>query len=88
VPWRFVGKQVWVRERGSEVEIHYGSDRIAAHPTAQLRHEVITRREHHEGIPLGAAGNGKTLVHLQQSAPVVETRSLEAYESVATGGVQ
>ena len=88
VPWQFVGKQVWVRERGSEVEIHYGAERITTHPAAQRRYQVITQRQHHEGIPLGTAGNGKTLVHIQEGAPVVETRSLEAYESVAIGGVQ
>ena len=44
---------------------------------------------HHEGIPLGADNRGgKTLIHMQQSAPVVERRSLEAYEGLATGGVQ
>jgi hypothetical protein len=30
---------------------------------------------------------GKTLVHIQQSAPMVERRSLAAYESLA-GGAQ
>jgi len=88
VPWNFVGKQVWVRERGPDLEIHYGAERIATHPAAQHRYQVVTQREHHEGIPLGACGTGKTLVHIQQKAPVVETRSLEAYESVAMGGVQ
>jgi len=88
VPWSYAGKQVWVREQGQELEIRCGAERIAMHVPAQRQHQVITRQEHHEGIPLGAASGGKTLIHIQQSAPVVETRSLEAYESVATGGVQ
>jgi hypothetical protein len=59
------------------------------HTVSERRHQVITRREHCEDIPLGAAsGGGKTLIHIQQSAPVVERRSLEAYESIAAGGVQ
>lgn len=88
VPWRYAGKPVWVRERGQEVEIHYGAERIAVHAPAAGRHQVVTRSEHHAGIPLGASTTGKTLIHIQRSAPVVETRSLEAYESVATGGLQ
>jgi len=43
--------------------------------------------EHHDGIPLNATGrNGKTLVHIRATAPVVEIRPLAAYESVAAGG--
>jgi hypothetical protein len=42
--------------------------------------------EHHEGIPLGARQDRKTLVHLRQTAPEVEIRPLAAYESVAVGG--
>jgi transposase len=89
VPWRYAGQSVWVRQQGPEIEVHYGPERIAVHAPAERRHQVITRREHHEGLPLGAASSsGKTLIHMQQSAPVVERRSLEAYESLATGGVQ
>jgi hypothetical protein len=45
---------------------------------------VITIEEHHRGIPLGAAQrHRKILVHLQESAPMVETRSLAAYEALA-----
>ena len=32
-----------------------GPERIARHAQAERRHQVITRREHHEGIPLGGA---------------------------------
>jgi hypothetical protein len=47
---------------------------------------VIRKAEHHEGIPLGARQERKTLVHIRQTAPVVEIRPLAAYESVAAGG--
>jgi hypothetical protein len=47
---------------------------------------VVTRCEHHEGIPLGNKQTGKMLIHIQQSAPVVERRSLDAYESLGAGG--
>jgi hypothetical protein len=80
---------VWIRHQGLNIEVHYGAERIAVHSQAGQRHQVITRREHHEGIPLGAVSSGgKTLIHIQQNAPVVERRSLEAYESLAAGGVQ
>ena len=86
VPWLYAGKQVWVRERGEAVEVHYGRDRIAAHGQARHKHLVVTQPEHHRGIPLGARQEHKILVHIQDTAPVVEIRPLAAYESAAMGG--
>jgi hypothetical protein len=71
-------QEVWVREHGGEVEVHYGAERIALHAQAVNRHQVVTQNEHHQGIPLGSVRTGKTLIHIQQSAPVVEQRPLEA----------
>ena len=34
VPWSYVGKDVWVRERESTLEIHYGAARVATHERA------------------------------------------------------
>lgn len=85
VPWSFAGKQVWVRESGPDVEVHYGQERIAIHPQAMHKHGVITEPEHHRNIPLGARQEAKILIRIQDMAPVVETRSLAAYESVAGG---
>ncbi|HVP42931.1 MAG TPA: IS21 family transposase [Terriglobales bacterium] len=86
VPWSYAGKQVWVRERGSDVEVLYGQERIAVHGQARHRHAVVTQAEHHRGIPLGARHERKTLIHIQDTAPVVEIRPLAAYESAAAGG--
>src|SRR5947208_8127150 len=86
VPWRYAGKEVWVREQGRDVEVRCGAELIARHAPAVRRHQVVTRSEHHEGIPLGNKHTGKMLIHIQQSAPVVERRSLDAYESLAAGG--
>src|SRR5205814_9179910 len=70
-----------------EVEIRTGRERIAMHGKAQRKHSVLTFPPHHQGIPLGARrAEGKTLIHLRQSARVVEKRSLAAYERVASGG--
>jgi transposase len=87
VPWQYAGKEVWVREIADEVDVLDGRARIAAHARAQRKHEVVTFPLHHQGIPMGARrADGKILVHIRQSAPVVEKRSLLAYESAANGG--
>jgi transposase len=88
VPWQYAGKDVWVRQQGGNVEVRYGAERIAWHAQAGTRHQLVTQKEHHHGIPTGGSRSGKTLVHIQQSAPVVEQRSLDSYESLATGGAQ
>ena len=88
VPWIYAGKQVWVRDQSGEVEVHYGDERIAVHGQARRKHAVITQPEHHRGIPLGARREGKILVRIQDTAPVVEIRPLAAYESAAMGGAR
>jgi hypothetical protein len=80
---------VWVREQGNSVEVHYGGERIAVHQRATSRHQVITEHVHHQAIPLGAThGGDKILIRLRETAPTVEARPLEAYESVAMGGAR
>ena len=78
-------RRVWVRNHGRYVEVRYGIERIAVHAQAVRHHQVVTQNEHHAGIPLGNRQNGKTLIHIAQSAPVVELRPLAAYESLAGG---
>jgi transposase len=87
VPWQFAGREVWVRDdSGGQVEVHYGKDRIASHATVAGRHRTVTQPEHHRNIPLSTiGGERKTLIHLRQTAPVVEIRPLAVYESVAGG---
>jgi hypothetical protein len=87
VPWQYAGQEVWVQEIAGEVDIRTGRERIAMHGKAQRKHSVLTFPPHHQGIPLGARrAEGKILIHLRQSAPEVEKRSLAAYERVANGG--
>lgn len=86
VPWLYAGRPVWVREDGPDVEVHYGRERIAVHARAERKHQVVTQTEHHRGIPLSARRQVKTLVQIQETAPVVDIRPLAAYESVAAGG--
>jgi len=78
-----------VREHDGAVEVRYGAERFAMHTAAAKRHQLVTQQEHHQGIPLGGnSRSGKTLIHIQQSAPLVEQRSLDSYESLAMGGVR
>ena len=88
VPWKYAGKEVWVRDSGRDVEVRHSSERIAVHAQAMRRHQIITLSEHHEGIPTANKQGGKTLIQIQQSAPAVEQRSLAAYDSLAEGGTQ
>lgn len=87
VPWQYAGKEVWVRDReGGMVEIRYGARPIAHHALAPRKHLVMRNEAHHAGIPLGASQPRKTLIHLRDTAPVVEIRPLAAYEMAASGG--
>jgi len=87
VPWQYAGKEVWVRPvQDGTVEIRYGAQHIAQHLEAERKHQVMRQHDHHAGIPLGARQPAKTLLHLRETAPVVEIRSLTAYESVAASG--
>jgi len=86
VPWGYAGKEVWVRDHGPSVEIRYSAERIAVHAPATRRHQIVTLNHHHIGIPPQSRQNAKTLIHIAQSAPVVEHRPLAAYESLACGG--
>ena len=86
VPWQYAGRDVWVREKAEQIEIHCGSEKIAVHDRV-ARHRVVTNADHHRGIPLGGdRHSGKTVVQIRSSAPMVETRPLAAYESIAMGG--
>jgi hypothetical protein len=89
VPWQYAGKEVWVRpQQDGTVEVRYGGQRIAQHLEAEGKHQVMQQHDHHAGIPFGSRQPAKTLIHLRETAPTVEIRSLAAYESVAMGGAQ
>jgi transposase len=88
VPWQYAGKEVWVREQSDAVEVRYSAERIALHAPARQRHQVVTQSAHHAGIPLGGPSAGKTVVHMQEGAPVVEQRPLAAYEVLGMGGAR
>lgn len=87
VPWIYAGKEVWVQNRGASIEVHYGGQRIAAHVPAVRQHQLVTQHEHHHGIPLGNKQSGKTLIHIEQAAPIVQHRPLAAYEEMSAGGL-
>lgn len=68
------------------VEIRYGARPIAHRARAPSKHLLMRNEDHHAGIPLGARQPHKTLVHLRDTAPVVEIRPLAAYEMAVSGG--
>jgi hypothetical protein len=77
VPWQYAGQDVWVQEIAEEVDIRTGREPIAMHGKAQRKYSVLTFPPHHQGIPLGARrAESKILIHLRQSTPEVEKRSL------------
>jgi transposase len=86
VPWQYAGQSVWVREQGQELAVLFGQKPIAIHQKASRRHSVVTRSEHHAGIPLGSAPSQKIQIQIRETAPSVDVRPLAAYENAATGG--
>ena len=62
----------------------YGS--TAAQVQAVRQHQLVTQHEHHHGIPLSNKQSGKTLIHIEQTAPIVQHRHLAAYEEMPAGG--
>jgi hypothetical protein len=52
---------------------------------AVRQHQLVTQHEHHHGIPLGNKQSSKTLIHIEQTAPIVQHRPLAAYEEMSAG---
>ena len=89
VHWKYVGKEVWVQERGRDIEVYCGAERIAVHQQAAGKHHVITQPGHHDGIPFSTSGSErKILIHMREQAPSVESRPLAAYDQLALGGAR
>lgn len=85
VPWRVAGQEVLLQEVEGQLQIGRGGERLAVHLLSPVgSHQCVTVAQHHEGIPLGASLRpGKSKIHLLESTrmlPVVEVRSLQAYE--------
>lgn len=88
VPWRYVGREVRVRQVRQRIEIWHAGQRIAQHPLSMMRHDVQAVPAHHQDMPYGPAANRRRSAPLivATGAPEVEVRPLEAYERVALGG--
>lgn len=85
VPWRLAGQEVTVREADGHLHIQKGKERLAAHPLlASGTHQNVIIASHHEAIPLGSlerGGKPRIVVRsLEAEMPIVEVRSLTAYE--------
>ena len=87
VPWQYAGRSVWVRERDRNVEVHYGGSGSQAHEPERAstwwsRSNRSITLEFHWAAP----AEHKILIHIRNTAPVVEVRPLAAYENAALGG--
>ena len=87
VPWRVAGLEVLLRESNGELQVHRSGERLAVHPLSTSgSHACVIVTSHHEGIPLGSSLRpGKAKIHVLESArhaPVVQVRSLAAYEQL------
>jgi len=90
VPWSTVGQEVFVRNRGGQVEIWREGERLAVHPQGTGRHQVFTVPAHHTGLPIPpATRRSKAKVEVaaeREAAPAVEARPLSVYEAWAEAG--
>ena len=69
VPWGYAGKEVWVRERGGDVEVHYGAQRIAVHAPAPRKHGIVRVPQASRGNPAGSqAGSQDAGAHPAERA--------------------
>ena len=85
-PGCYAGKEVWVRDHGprSKSAMAPNGSRCMIGPcgaTRSLRTASIT-----QAFRWASSRAAKTLIHIAQSAPMVERRPLAAYDSVAVGG--
>jgi hypothetical protein len=88
VPWRVAGQEVLLREADSQLLVYRGGERLAVHLLCSPgTHQTVTVAAHHEGIPLDVSergGKAKILICAREAhLPVVEVRSLLAYELAA-----
>ena len=85
----YAGKEVWVRDHGRH---RRSALRRRTHRRARARQSDGTRSSRSTSIMTafrsGNQQSGKTLIHIQQSAPVVEQRPLAAYEESGRGGAR
>ena len=84
VPWTAAGREVRVRERGENIEVHLDGSCLATHPLSPGRHGVFTVPAHHLGIPMTTGRrDGKNQIHLRVTPPEVEVRPLSFYDAIA-----
>jgi transposase len=88
VPWRVAGQEVVVREVEGQLLVQRGKERLAVHRLCPPgSHQTVTIPAHHVGIPLGDSGRGgKARIQIrakESDLPVVEVRSLLAYELIS-----
>lgn len=82
VPWRYVHQTVEMQEQDGQLCIYHQGNLIAKHQKAADKHQVIMNMEHYRGLSQKPESIKKIVL-----LPEVQIRSLDVYESLATGGV-
>jgi hypothetical protein len=86
VPWTVAGLEVSVYVMAGQIEILRGEERLAIHSLCTGMHQGVIVPSHHADIPLSLpslSGKAKVSISGIPSGPVVEVRSLAAYEELA-----
>jgi hypothetical protein len=60
VPREYAGRSVWVRERGQDVEVHFGGENIAVHNPALHAQTVVTQASIIVGFRWGHGGKRRS----------------------------
>lgn len=84
VPWRFAGWTVQVRMAGGRVEIWLGERKLASHALAPSGATVALPGQW-TGLPTATETPKDPVAGIKVASPVVEVRSLAAYEAAAAG---
>lgn len=87
VPWQHAGQEVLLSAAAGVLTIRRDEAVIGVHELCLLKHQVITQRAHHAGMPLGPCGKrtSKARLRIVEQAPSVEQRDLAEYDAVSGG---
>lgn len=88
VPWRYVNQFVDIQDRSNgRLYIYHKGFLIAQHQKSERKHQVVMETEHYRDLLKKPVKKEKLNVFLTTLQPDVQIRSLQVYESLATGGV-
>jgi transposase len=88
VPWRYVNQIVDIQDRSNgRLYIYHKGSLIAQHQKSERKHQVVMETEHYRDLLKRPVQKETLNIFLTTPQPDVQIRSLQVYESLATGGV-